>query len=123
MSRKRPATKSFVYAFDGIKEAITNEPNFRAHLAIAAIALVAAFFFKIAAVEWLILLLTISSVIVLELVNTAIEALVDLASPRIHPKAKVAKDVAAAAVLGSAFIAVIIGAIIFLPKIILVLGL
>lgn len=122
MSRFRPVPKSFHYAFDGVKEAFANEPNFRVHVIVSVIALAAGFFLNLNAQEWLILLLTVSSVIILELINTAIEALVDLASPKIHPRAKVAKDVAAAAVLTASIIAIVVGIVLFFPKILVFLS-
>jgi diacylglycerol kinase (ATP) len=66
--------------------------------------------------EWAALLTVITVVIALELLNTVVEAAVDLASPQFHPKAKVAKDVAAGAVLVSAVGATLVGAVIFLPR-------
>lgn len=122
MSRFRPLPRSFHYAYDGVKEAFKNEPNFRAHILFGTIALVVGFALQLSSIEWLILLLTISGVVILELVNTAIEAIVDLVSPGVHPRAKVAKDVAAAAVLGSSIMAVIVGLVLFLPKILIILG-
>ena len=73
---------------------------------------------RISVFEWLICLVFIALVISLELINTAIEETVNLAMPNIHPVAKIAKDVAASGVLISAIISVIVGFIIFLPKII-----
>lgn len=67
-------------------------------------------------IEWLILIITIVLVMGAEMVNTAIESVVDLASPEIHPLAKKAKDIAAGAVLLFAIASVIIGFIIFVPK-------
>jgi undecaprenol kinase len=66
--------------------------------------------------EWCVILIVIAAIISLEMVNTAIEAIVDLASPQIHPLAKIAKDVGAGAVLVFAIASVIIGGLIFLPK-------
>lgn len=118
MGHNHPIVKSFRYAFEGLATALKQEPNMRFHFVVAALSLVAAFYFKLSSVEWAILILTISMVIILELLNTTIEELVDLASPNIHPKAKIAKDVAAAAVLWGAIAAIIIGVLLFLPKII-----
>jgi diacylglycerol kinase len=72
-------------------------------------------FFNISQIEWLILSLTIGMVITVELTNTAIEEVVNSFTDQIHPSAKKAKDVAAAAVLVSSITAVIIGLVIFLP--------
>ncbi len=116
MGHNHPLLKSFRYAFDGFKTAFKQEPNLRFHLVVAIGAIVAGLFLHLSTTEWSILVITISMVIILELLNTTIEELVDLASPTIHPKAKIAKDVAAAAVLLSAITAVTIGVLLFLPK-------
>lgn len=117
MSKTFSRIKSFKFAFSGIKEAIKNEPNFIVQLVLALIAILMAVFLKLSQIEWLVLLLTISIVLILELVNTSLEAIVDLVSPEIRQKAKVAKDVAAAAVLLSSISSVIVGGFLFLPKI------
>ena len=117
MSKKYTRIKSFKFAFQGLRTAIKNEPNFSVQLAIATITLLLAVFLKLNTTEWLILVLVISSVLLLELVNTSIEAIVDLVSPEVKDQAKVAKDVAAAAVLISSISATIIGGFLFLPKI------
>lgn len=101
----------------GIKTAFKQEPNFQVHSAIGILALLAGFIFKLSTFEWLILLYSIFFVLILELFNTALEAIVNLVSPDVHPKAKIAKDVAAAAVLLAAIQAVVVGMAIFLPKI------
>ena len=79
--------------------------------------LVFGFYFKISSFEWIALVLIIGFVIISETLNTAIEIDIDLTSPDYHPYARDTKDVAAAAVLFSIFISIIIGLIIFLPKI------
>lgn len=76
------------------------------------------YIFKLSLTEWLVVVFTIGAVISLELVNTAIEAVVDLVTEEYHPLAKVAKDTAAASVFIIAIVAAIVGIIIFLPKII-----
>ena len=118
MSLKHPTAKSFSYAFSGLKLAFKKEPNLRIHVLIGIIVLLVGLILNLSATEMAILVLTISFVILLELLNTTIEAMVDLASPEIKPAAKLAKDVSAAAVLISAIASVIIGALLFLPKII-----
>ena len=121
MSRKYPITKSFLFAISGLKSALSKEPNFRIHVVSAVLALIAAYFLKFSSLEWLILSITIFLVIIFELLNTVLEALVNLISPELNPEAKIAKDVSAAAVLVSAIFSVIVGAILFIPKIILLL--
>lgn len=116
MSKQRKLTHSFDHAFDGLSSAFRNEPNFRIHVCISLIVIIAALLLGSSAIEWLVLIATIFLVFIFELFNTAIEAIVDLVSPDIHPKAKIAKDVSAAAVLLSAVLAASIGAIIFIPK-------
>lgn len=116
MGLNHSTLKSFKYAIEGIKTAYKQEPNLRIHTAIGFCALVAGYFLKLSSVEWLILILTIFMVITLELINTVLEALVDLHSPEIKNEAKVAKDVSAAVVLVASVFAIIVGVILFLPK-------
>ena len=73
-------------------------------------------YFRLSATEWLWIVSVSGLVIMAELFNTAIEVLVDLVSPEIHPKAKIVKDLASAAVLVAAIVAAIVGLIIFIPK-------
>jgi undecaprenol kinase len=117
MSRIRSLPQSFRFAFGGIKEAVKNEPNFRIHITFAVAALFAAFVLGCTTYEWLLLLFTIAFVLILELFNTSMESIVNLVSPEIRPQAKIAKDVSAAAVLLGAFISVVVGIVLFLPKI------
>jgi len=74
---------------------------------------------RLSTLEWLILIFTIFWVISLELLNTVLEAIVNLVSPEIQPYAKTAKDVSAAAVLVAAFLSVIVGLVLLIPKILL----
>ena len=118
MRKKRKKLRnSFKYAFEGIGEAWKTEQNLKIHFVIMALVIIAGFMFKISAMEWIVCLLLFAIVISLELINTAIETTVDIAMPEINEKAKYAKDIAAGAVLFSAIISVIIGLIIFVPKI------
>lgn len=117
MSSKHPILKSFPYAFDGIKTAVKDEPNFRFHLVATIIAISLGVYFQLSALEFAILIMAISFVVIMELINTMLEALVDLVSPEISQHAKTAKDVSAAAVLVSAILSVVIGILIFVPKI------
>lgn len=121
MSKKNSTAESFGHAFDGIAEALKNEPNFRTHILIALLATCLGMVLGLTRTEWLILALTIILVLIMELFNTAMEAIVDLVSPEIHPRAKVAKDVSAAAVLMSTLLSLIVGVYLFLPKIVLLL--
>jgi len=108
--------KSIQYAIEGIKTAFQEEPNFKIHFAIAILVLILAGFLGFSSSEWLLLLFTISFVLVVEFINTSLEDIVNLINPEVHPLAKKAKDVMAAAVLISAITSVFVGVILFLPK-------
>jgi diacylglycerol kinase len=110
--------KSFGYAFKGIFFAFKTQHNIWIHSLAIVVVVTAGLIFKLDILEWGLVVLAIGLVLVSEMVNTAIEWLVDLVSPGYSEKAGKIKDVAAGAVLVAAIIAVIIGAIIFLPKII-----
>ena len=110
-NRKNPLNKSFGYAFEGIRTGIRKERNMKIH----CLAVIAVTFLHIKPVEWCICLLLFGLILSLELVNTALEAVVDLVTKEKKPLAKIAKDTAAGAVLVSAIAAAIIGCIIFVP--------
>ena len=107
---------SFKYALQGIKQSYKGEQNLKIHTVVAVLVIIFGFLLKINYLEWLICLVLIGLVLMPEFFNTAIEYVVDLASPKIHPLAKAAKDTASAGVLMMAIIAAIIGLIIFAPK-------
>jgi diacylglycerol kinase len=121
MSLKHSTIKSFSYAYDGVKAALKKEPNFRLHILFALLAIILGLYLELSFVELAVLAITIWFVLILELINTTLEAIVNLVSPKIRPHAKMAKDVSAAAVLFSAILSVIIGILLFLPKIIMLL--
>lgn len=106
---------SFRFAFAGLRY-VLGEPNFRIQLGIFVLALLAAALFRIRPAEWLAIVLVGLAVLLMEMLNTVIECLVDLASPEYHPLARTAKDVAAGAVLLSAFAAIVVGVYIFVPR-------
>ncbi len=106
----------FRYAFAGVHYVIFSQTNMRVHLLAALLALLAGLFFHISQGDFLILFVVIFGVLTAEAFNTAFEACVDLVSPDFHPLAKIAKDVAAGAVLLQAILAVIIAIIIFVPR-------
>lgn len=116
--KRKKLRNSFKYAFEGVHRELKEEQNLKIHILIMILVIIAGFILKLSPMEWIICIILFGFVIALELINTAIELTVDLAMPEIHPKAKAAKDIAAAAVLISATCSVIIGLIIFLPKII-----
>ncbi|MCK1247691.1 diacylglycerol kinase family protein [Streptococcus uberis] len=116
--KNRTVTSSLEFALTGILTAVQEERNLKSHLVSAFLASLAGIIFKISAVEWLFLLLAIFLVICLEIVNSAIENVVDLASSyHFSMLAKKSKDMAAGAVLVMSLYAVLTGLIIFLPKI------
>lgn len=108
--------RSFKYAFNGLKFFFINDHNGRVHLFAAIIVIALSFYLQLSGLEWIAILSVISAVVVAEIINSAIEKLADVVSPEYHPKIKILKDLAAAAVLVTAFLAVGVGLIIFLPK-------
>ncbi len=112
---------SFKYALDGLIYAFKYEQNMLVHILATITVICVGLLLKISLIEWLIIILIIGLVIATELINTSIEAIVDLTCPEVNPLAKVAKDTAAAAVMVFAITAIIIAIIIFIPKIIILL--
>jgi len=108
---------SFKYAFNGLKILVLEEHNARIHLVAAICVILLGLFFNISALEWIAVSLVIGFVIACEAINSAIENLADFVSPEKNEFIKKAKDLSAAGVLVSAITAVIIGFLIFLPKI------
>jgi len=106
---------SFDYAWQGIVHVVCTQRNMRIHLAIAVAVLVLAATLGLAIVEWAILLLCMVAVIVAEMLNTVVESIVDLVTAQYHPLAKVAKDVAAGAVLVTAIGSAGIGLLVLGP--------
>lgn len=105
--------KSFAYALSGVAHAWRTQKNFRIQVGLGVVALAVCAALHVPAVGFAILALAIAVVLALEVLNTAVEALVDLASPQVHPLAKAAKDAAAGAVLiaaaGSVAVAAFLG--------------
>lgn len=118
---KSKFSESVGHALDGIEYVASHERNFRIEIIFAIVVTIASFFFKVSLIEWCILVLVIGMVLALEMVNTAIERCVDLVTKDYKELAKVAKDVAAGAVFIMSIFSVILGILIFLPKIILFL--
>lgn len=110
--------ESFRYAINGIKILLKEEHNARIHLLGAILTTCAGFFFNISALEWISVTLCIGAVMTLEIINSAIENLCDFVSPEKNELIGKAKDLGAAAVLITAISALIVGLIIFIPKII-----
>jgi diacylglycerol kinase len=113
--------RSFGFAFKGIQYATASQLNFRIHLVATLVAIGLGFALQISVEEWQWIILSITLVLVTELLNTAIETLTDLVSPTYNIKAGHVKDVSAGAVVVAAVFAFITGLIIFIPKLILLL--
>ncbi len=107
--------KSFRHAFSGIAFVLRTQKNAWIHSVILGLALLAAFWLRLPTGDWAVILLTAAMVFATEFINTAIEAVVDLASPAEHALAKAAKDVGAAAVLIAALSAILIGLLVLGP--------
>lgn len=106
------------FALEGIKVAFKEERNMRIHLLVTCIVSVLAFYLKISKMEWLVLLIVIFFVFLMEMINTIFENVVDMFTEySYHPLGKKIKDMGAASVFLSAILAVMIGGIIFIPKI------
>ncbi len=111
--RRQPWRMTFRYAAEGVMYALRTQINMRIHVVLAFLVIAAGLSLRISRLDWLFVSVAIAMVIVAELINTAVEAAIDLISPDIHPLAKAAKDTAAGAVLLAAVFAVIIGIFVF----------
>lgn len=108
---------SFKYAFRGFWSLLKNEHNSRVHFFAAIVAIVIGLILKINTFEWSLLIILFGIVFLTELLNSSLETLADLVDPEWNERIRLAKDYAAAAVLVSAIIAVLVGGLIFIPKI------
>ena len=106
---------SFKYAFLGVWHVLRTQRNARIHLSVALVVIALGLWLGLSRTEWAIIILTIGLVLAAESFNTVAEAAVDLATADFHPLAKIAKDVAAGAVLVTAITAVIVGLLILGP--------
>lgn len=116
MHKNHPLVESIGYALEGLKFTFVEGRNFKIQVGFGILVTILGLVLKISNSEWLALILIISIVLILELINTAIETVVDMVSLKFHPLAKITKDCAAGAVLIAAIASIIIGVIIFLPK-------
>ena len=115
--RLAPRVQTFGHAFRGIGTMLATQTNARVHALATVLVVAAGLAFGLDRAEWLAITLTIAAVWSLEAVNTAIEAICDLVSPDPNPLVKVAKDVAAGAVLVAAIAALVVAAIVFGPRV------
>ena len=120
--KKDPLYKSFGYAFQGIFNTIRTERNIKIHCVAAILVTIFGIWLQISRIEWMICFILFGLILALELVNTAVEATVDLCTEDRRPLAKKAKDAAAGAVLIAAIFAAVIGLMIFIPRLLGVFG-
>lgn len=118
----RRLIRSFSHAFAGIGHSLQTQANLRIHMVAAICVVITGLLLQISTVEWAILVVTIMIVMSAELFNTAIEAVIDRVGNEPHPLAKIAKDTAAGAVLISAIGSVIVGLLIFGPRLLALIG-
>lgn len=116
--KNKKLINSFKYAFKGIGSSLKSERNMKIHFAMMVLVIMAGILLNISMWEWITCFILFGLVISLEMVNTAIEIVVDMISPEYNLKAGHVKDIAAGAVLVNAIVAFIVGLLIFLPKII-----
>lgn len=116
--KNRRFIDSFRYAFVGVSTVFKEERNMRFHVFSTVMVIIVSYLLSLSLQEWLWMLLVSFLVLVMEIWNTVIENTIDLVTPDYHPLAKKAKDMAAAAVLFTSIFALIVGALILLPKMI-----
>ena len=114
---RRSTLKSFTFAFEGIVHVLRTQRNMKIHFAVAILVIIGSLFFDLSRTELIAILLSISFVLVMEMVNTAVEAAIDTFGTAFDPMAKIAKDVAAGAVLIAAINALAVGYLVFFDRI------
>jgi undecaprenol kinase len=105
--------KSFGYAFAGIWYCLRKERNYKVHMIAAVCVCALAWYDELNRYQWSLLVITVMCVLMVEMINTAFELVVDMLSPEFHPTAKIIKDVAAGAVLVASISAFVIGILLF----------
>jgi diacylglycerol kinase len=113
----RTRIKSFSFAFNGLTNLIKNEHNARIHLVAMICVIVFGILLKLEPLEWILIVIVVGLVLLSELLNTAIEKLADIVDPKWNVKIGHIKDYSAGAVLISAIISLIVGGLIFIPRI------
>lgn len=122
MQRLQIFKESFAYAMRGLSYVFKNEKNFQNEVAVAILIIVAMIYFQVTRAEVVVLVLVIMGVLIMELFNTVMERVVDILKPRIHPYARLIKDLMAASVLLCSILAVIVGIMIFYPYVLEKIG-
>lgn len=118
----KPNHNKFAVAINGIIKVFKDESSFRYQFMVFVLAIILSIFFEISASQWILIIICAMIVFVLEIMNTAIENIIDLISPDFNVKAGMIKDISAGAVLVASIGSVVIGMIIFIPKILVFLG-
>ena len=122
MVKIKRIVKSFNYAFRGLVKTFREEQNLKIQTIAGLIIIILAWYFQISRLEWLILILVIGLVILMEIINSAVERITDVLKPRINSYVKEIKDIMAAAVMLASLLAVIVGLIIFWPYFLKIFG-
>jgi diacylglycerol kinase len=117
MHRLKEFARSLGFAWRGLKYVVKNENNFQNEMAAGAVVLAAMVYFRVSRGESIVLILVIMGVLIMEMLNTIMERVVDILKPRVHPYARLIKDLMAASVLMASIMAIVIGLIIFIPYI------
>ena len=118
---RQTLNKTFVNAFNGIQYFLKTERNGKIQLFVGFFVILTGFYFRLSPTEWVFILLCIGAVLAMEMLNSALEHLCNMVHQDYHPAIKIIKDVSAGAVLFTSAISVLIGLVIFLPKIFLLL--
>lgn len=115
MPKLKRLTQSFIYAIRGLKKTFREEQNLQIQAIIGIIIIIIAFVLGIRPIEWCLITLAIFLVLLMEIINSAIERVTDVLKPRIHTYVKEIKDIMAAAVMLSSILAIIVGLVVFIP--------
>jgi diacylglycerol kinase len=115
MIKIKRLVKSFLYAFKGLIKTFKEEQNFKIHIFATIVVILFAWYLKVSKSEWMALTIVIGLVVLMEIINSAIERITDVLKPRIDSYVKEIKDITAAGVLIAAIVAIAVGLIIFLP--------
>jgi len=117
MERMKQFLESLSYAFRGLAYTFKNEKNFQNEIVVGFLVVIAMIYFRVTRAEVVVLVLVIMGVLIMEVLNTVMERVVDILKPRVHPYARLIKDLMAAGVLLCSILAVTVGLIIFFPYI------
>lgn len=117
MERIKQFSRSLSHAFRGLKYVVKNEKNFQNELIAGTIIIFAMMYYQTTRTETVVLMIIIMAVLIMELLNTIMERVVDILKPRVHPYARLIKDLMASSVLLTSILALVIGLIVFIPYI------